>query len=304
MTRSRRVRAPGIAILVWLSTQPVLAGDASVAASMPDGDGDLPSPHEMPDGDGDEPDVDVLVEGMPDGDGDLWLGRAMPEPERAASSAEAHQRSAREAAALSGLLATLHAERFDRAAGDSEAQEEPSRRLSTTPSRNDALRIDASSAWVVRGGAEVIRRSTAAVADIDALSGGERPFLAIGTKRMAKVRALPETRAMPAPQGELARSSASRTMSESRRALERCFRSALASRGNDRGKLVVNLVVDENGRVREAVVEDAEAGSDELAHCAHASLTGRRFAKPEGGPVRLTSSWVFAPADDAPAARP
>lgn len=234
-----------------------------------------------------------------EGDGEQAKEKSKGKPDSAAAAraAEARRKAVREQIAGKGLLAMIGST----GAGDSDSA------VGNVFGSGSAIGGDLQNALegtsgvgVATGGGDITRRGSGGgggggAADIGGLSAGGGGKVGTGGKKVAKVTGRVRADAIEGLDGTIDKKGVARTIRRRQQAFQQCYESALKSNSKLSGKLVVEFVIDENGRVREATVIKDGLGSTEVSRCVIGTLKRLRFPKPEDGEVTITNAFVFQP---------
>lgn len=238
-------------------------------------------------------------EDKPAGDGEKAKEKSKGKPDSAsaARAAEAKRKAVREAIQGKGLLAMIGST----SGGDSDSA------VGNVFGSGSAIGGDLQNALegtsgvgVAGGGGDVTRRGSGdggggGAADIGGLATGGGGPVGTGAKKVAKVTGRVKADDISGLDGSIDKKGVARTIRRRQAAFQQCYESALKSNSKLSGKLVVEFVIDENGRVREATVIKDGLGSTEVSRCVVGTLKRLRFPKPDDGEVTITNTFVFQP---------
>lgn len=95
------------------------------------------------------------------------------------------------------------------------------------------------------------------------------------------------------PTGSLSRADIMQVVRRNLRAVRSCYERELAKQPTLSGRLLVSMVVQEDGSVREAVVEHSSFNQPQLDACVVKRISAWRFPRPRGGLVVIKYPFVF-----------
>lgn len=247
---------------------------------------------------GDKP--KVKADPKPEGDGEKakQVSKGKPNTPSGAKAASERRAAVRDAIQGKGLLAMIGAS----GGGDADSA------VGNVFSSGSAIGGDLQSAiegtqgvGVAGGGGEVTRRGAGGggggggAADIGGLEAGGSGPVGTGTKKVAKVTGRVQAADISDVDGTIDKKGVAQTIRRRQKAFQQCYESALKSNSKLAGKLSVEFVIDDNGRVREARVVRDGLNSAEVSKCVVGTLKRLRFPKPDDGEVTITNVFVFQP---------
>ena len=91
------------------------------------------------------------------------------------------------------------------------------------------------------------------------------------------------------------KAAAKKVISKNKGPIERCYKDALATQPDLKGRIVVQFVISLSGTVQAVSIKEDGVGSDDLAACVLAQIQKLQFPKPEGTLAVVTHPFVFNP---------
>lgn len=155
---------------------------------------------------------------------------------------------------------------------------------------------------VAGSGGDITRRGgggggggSGGAADIGTVSAGGGGAVETARKGPAQVKSRVKADDISSLDGKIDKKGVASTIRRRQSAFQQCYESALKSDSKLSGKLVVEFVIDEDGRVKEASVVNDGLGSTDVSKCVISTLRRLRFPRPDDGEVTITNSFVFQP---------
>ena len=78
------------------------------------------------------------------------------------------------------------------------------------------------------------------------------------------------------------------------KAIQACYEKQLKRDDSLAGKVEIEVVISEKGKVSEVLITDDSVGSRELASCIKSRVKRWRFPAPDDGEVSFVTSFIFA----------
>lgn len=152
---------------------------------------------------------------------------------------------------------------------------------------------------VASSGGDITRRGGGGggggAADIGAVSAGGGGQVATARKGPAQIKSRVTADDISGVDGQIDKKIVAKTIRRRQRAFQQCYENALKSNSKLAGKLVVEFVIGEDGRVKDADVVRDGVGSSDVSKCVLKLVKRLRFPKPDEGEVTITNSFVFQP---------
>lgn len=153
---------------------------------------------------------------------------------------------------------------------------------------------------VASSGGDITRRGGGGgggggAADIGEVSAGGGGQVETARKGPAKISSRVKADDISGVDGQIDKKIVAKTIRRRQRAFQQCYENALKSNSKLAGKLMVEFVIGDDGRVKAADVVRDDVGSAEVSKCVLNLVKRLRFPQPDDGEVTITNSFVFQP---------